>query len=234
MRPERRLEDWRCRRLQRGRSAHATGELQTRRPLEWRQHARQAHRSWRPVRPRHCGRTVRAASEVEPPRDQRPSRLDHLLGGVVRARLRSRWAAAGSVIAGELHRSPWNWPLCRPRRWCAPSRVGAREGAGEPVLQAGRRRPHESTWMSSYGRYGGASPPAPSGRRGRARGVSVGLRVAERYPRPPLPGRRRAQSGTRDRSASRHRPPRGSSANAKRKRCSSVMPSCRCLLSIRS
>ena len=91
-------------------------------------------------------------------RDQRPSRHDHLLGGVVRARLRSGWAAAGSVIAGELHRSPWNWPPCRPRRWCAPSRVGARASVGEPVLQAGRRRPHESTWMSSYGRYGGASP----------------------------------------------------------------------------
>ena len=91
-------------------------------------------------------------------RDQRPSR-QIICGVVVRARLRSRWAAAGSVVAGELHRSPWNWPpLCRPRRRCAPARVGARASVGEPVLQAGRRQPPESTWMSSYGRYGGASP----------------------------------------------------------------------------
>ena len=153
----RRLEDRRCRRLQRGRSGARHRRTAARRPLGG------ANTLGRRADPGDRSDHGMVAAVREPrrgraARDQHPSRHDHLLGGVVRARLHSRWAAAGSVIAGgtppiamELAAVSSEAMVCALPGW-RPASVG------QPVLRAGRREPHESTWMSSYGRYGGASP----------------------------------------------------------------------------
>ena len=155
--PERRVEDRRCRRLQRGHSARRHRRTAARRPLGG------ANTLGRRGDPGDRSAHGIVAAVCEPLSRSTPPGISARLGTIICwvVSYGPDFAHAGLRQApswpANLHRPPWKWPLCRPRRRCAPSQVG--------VLQLGRRRPHESPWMSSYGRYGGASP-TPSWHRG--------------------------------------------------------------------